>query len=229
MSDFGAVKRRRPSGGGAARGFQQKNLPIDRSRKEYFRQPVYDRISLGTSLTGAFKWFTNPIGASQTVIRYETAAAVAKSLRDTNLVNAGVDQSKDYAFYGIGCALIPKTHNPASQTYARSVRSDKDLIKEGGYLTLTLMGTKRVLELPMIMLPEMNAEQGVSATTTASTFYGGPSFSKNFYPLVNRDGEPMAIPAGTSFGVEGVWDGTITLGQEFDMVIMFDADVRRPT
>jgi len=206
-------------------GFQRINLPVDTNRAAQYRQGLFDRVNLATgSLTGTTRFFVNPIGSTVTLIRYETAGSVQKTARDTNLVTQGVDQSKSYSLAGVSMALIPAARTVLSTAVTNGIRRDKDNIREGGYLVFKVVTTPVVETLPLFAIPEMNAESGVSTTANDSTIYAGPA---PFGPMY-KFGDNVLIQSQTSFSVEVVWDGTITLGQSYDMVIYFHAAMRRP-
>lgn len=205
-------------------GFQRENLPVDFDRSSQYRQGLFDRVNLATSLTGTTRFFTNPVGATVTLIRYETSGSVQKTLRDTNLLTNGVDQSKTYSLAGVSMALIPAARTVLSTAATNGIRRDKDNIREGGYLTMKVINSQVIESLPLYAIPEMNAESGVATTANDSTVYAGPA---PFGPMF-KFGTEVLIPAGTTFQVEAIWDGTITLAQAFDMVIYFHAKMRRP-
>lgn len=224
MEDFGqgAIAPRR-------RGGFARNLAVDKSRLEYFRQPVWDRKNLAASLTGTISFFTIPKGQSDTLITFTGApASKQKTLRDTNLLNAGADYSKDYNFYGIACYIVPNAQGPAA-AFAENITSDMANILEGGALTMKLNGTKTIVEMATFLLPNLSAKVGASTTENISTVYSSAIQHKGFFPITTRSGNPQTVEKGTTFGVEITWDGTITLAQSYDMVIILDSDVRRPS
>jgi hypothetical protein len=199
------------------------NQVVDYKSQNKFRQPVYDRVNLSTSLTGEYPFFQNQIGASVTLIRYETAGANAKTKRDTNLQNQGSDNSRDYDIFGIAMALIPAARTVLATAVTRGIRRDKDNIKEGGYLNFKVVDTN-ILDIPLLLIPEINAESGVATTGNDATAWAGPAPAG---PMWNF-GESYKIPRGTTFTVTCKWDGTITLAQTFDMYIFLFANVYKP-
>jgi hypothetical protein len=202
---------------------QKGNDVVSYGSTNKFRQPVYDRVNLPTSLTGEVPFFTNQIGASVTLIRYETAGAVAKTKRDTNLANQGADNSREYEIMGIAMALIPNARTVLATAATRGIRRDKDNIKEGGWLNFKVVNTN-VLDIPLLLIPEINAESGVATTGNDATAWGGPAPAG---PMWNF-GESYRIPRGTNFSLTCKWDGTITLAQSFDMYLFLFANVYQP-
>lgn len=198
------------------------NQVVDYQQANKFRQPVYDRLNLSTSLTGEYPFFTQPIGSNVTLIRYETAGTNQKTKRDTNLQNQGADNAREYSVFGMAMALIPTARTVLATAATRGIRRDKDNIKEGGWVQFKIVDTT-VFEAPLLLIPEVNAEGGVSTTgndaTAFTTVQQGPMW--NF-------GEGHLIPRGTTFSVICKWDGTITLAQSFDMMIFLYANVVKP-
>lgn len=194
---------------------------------ETFRQPLYDRVNLPTSLTGDISFFTQPIGASVTLIRYQTAGANTKTYRDTNLTSAGVDTNRDFAIYGISMALIPESH-VVTGAQAVNIRKDKDVVKEGGSILIKTSASKEIIRIPLIMIPELNGEIGGSTTATSASVWGGSNNASKSYPLTDRTTKnPFMLPRNTSISVTMTFDGTLTLGQTFDCLVIFDASIQR--
>ena len=212
-----------PGGSGVTKGFQNSNMVVRPNDREIFHQPLYDRKNLAVSLSGDVSFFTIPVGAPDTLIRYETAASVNKTKRDTNLPSNGQDPSKDYAVFGVSMALIPAARTVAAVATTRGIRRDKDNIREGGWLNFKIID-KNLLDLPLILVPEINAEASVSTTGNDSTIFGGALWSSPMWSF----GEPILIPKATSFSIVCQWNGTITLAQTFDMYVILFAKVRRP-
>lgn len=199
---------------------------ITYKQMEYFRQPLYDRVNLGTSVSGDVNFFATPNGGSATLIRYQTAGSVTKTYRDTNLPSQGQDPNRDYAIYGLAIAIVPITHTPAAN--AVNIRVDKDVLKEGGSLLVKVSGSKEILRCPLIGIPELNAEMAASTTANNSSVFGGPVTPHRFYPMTTRDGRPWLLSKGTILQVSMTFDGTLTLQQNNDIYVWFDADIRRP-
>jgi hypothetical protein len=213
------------AGGNAGIGFQAQNQVVRPNDREIFHQPLYDRKQLSTTvtLTGEVTFFSTPVGSSDTLIRYETAASVAKTKRDTNLPSNGQDPSKDYAVFGVSMALIPNARTVLATAAANNIRRDKDNIREGGWLNFKIID-KNILDLPLLLVPEVNAEGGVSTTVNNGTIFAGPNSTSPMWSF----GEPIMIPKATSFSIKLTFDGSITTGQVFDCYIFLFAKVRRP-
>ena len=212
------------AGDSASRGFEQKSMVVRPNDREVFHQPLYDRKNLSTSLTGDVAFFTNPIGSAETLVRYETAASITKTKRDTNLPGNGQDASKDYSVFGLSVAFIPAARTVKDTATTDGIRRDKDNIREGGWLNFKIVD-KNICDIPLILIPELNGESGASSTRYGVSIYAGPSFAAPMWSF----GEPIQIPKATNFSVVCKWDGTITLSQSFDMYVIFFAKVRRPT
>jgi hypothetical protein len=207
----------------AITGFGAQNQVVRPNDREVFHQPLYDRKELSTTLTGEVSFFTVPVGSADTLIRYETSASVSKTKRDTNLTSNGQDPSKDYSVYGVAMALIPNARTVAATAATNGIRRDKDNIREGGWLNFKIID-KNILDIPLLLIPELNAEASVASTANNSTVMGAPTFNVPMWSF----GEPIQIPKATSFSVVCKWDGSLTLAQLFDMYIFFFAKVRRP-
>lgn len=207
------------------RGFGAGNAVLRAGDREIFRQPLYDRKNLvasATTLPASVSFFTKPSGDSDTLIRYQTAASVTKTKRDTNLPSNGQDPGRDYTLVGIGCSLIPLKRT-ASDTNAQNITSDKYVIKENGYLIFKIVD-KEILTLPLTLLPEVNPEGGASTTVTSSTAYGNSPAALPMWPF----GDRIMLPRGQNFNVSVYFDSG-TMQQAFDMAIYLFADMRRPT
>ena len=213
------------SAGGSGAGFAAQNQVVRPNDREIFHQPLYDRkeLSITTSLTGEVVFFSTPTGSPDTLIRYETAASVAKTKRDTNLSSNGQDPSKDYAVFGIAMALIPNTRTVLATASTNNIRRDKDNIREGGWLNFKIID-KNILDIPLLLIPEVNGEAGASTTVNNGTVFAGPNGAAPMWSF----GEPIMIPKATSFSIKLTFDGTITTQQVFDCYLFLFAKVRRP-
>ncbi len=201
--------------------FKNSNPIFDEKKQEIFVQPLYDRTNLSTSLTGTYLFFSVPKGGSATVIRFTTATATNKTIRDTNLPQAGADNNRDYLLYGLSMLLIPAAHTPGATT-AATIRSDKDYIREGGVLNFKI-GDKQILDSPLTFIPELNAESGASTTASGTTVYSGAQFSQPYMAF----GEEIPLNRGEVISMSVTWDSTITLSQSFDMMLVFASALRR--
>ncbi len=211
--------------GEAIAPYKKSSRVLDPLQKEFFRQPLYDRVNLGTSLTGDVNFFTTQNGGSATLIRYQTAASVTKTYRDTNLPSQSQDPNKDYMIYGIAMAIVALTRTPAANGV--NLRVDKDVIREGGALQIKIGGSKEIFRGPLILLPELNGESSGSTTANNSTVYGSPVYQHRYFPLTDRLGTPFLLEKGTILQCIMTFDGTLTLQQNCDMWLVFDADIRR--
>ncbi len=213
-----------PGGGGGVpvKGYGAQNQVIDPAQMNKFRQPLYDRLNLAAALSGDYRFFTNPIGQSVTLITYETAGARNKTKRDTILQTNGTDNSRDYSVHGIAMALIPNARTVVGTATTNGIRRDKDNIKEAGFLNFKVVDTN-IIDIPLLLIPEINAETAIASTANNATIMGGPA---PFGPMW-AFGEPYHIPKATAFSVTVTFD-TITLSQSFDMLLVFYATVLRP-
>jgi len=200
--------------------FKNASPISDPNRKEIFRQTVYDRMQLtasGTTLPASIKPFSVARGTSVSLIRGASVTTAAKTGRDTNLPQAGADNSRDYLLSGLSMALFPLAYNNAS------IRVDKNAIRDNGYLTFNI-GDKKILEIPLWQMPEMNSEASVSTTATNSTAFGGPIYPNSFVMF----GEEIPLNHGVDvIDMTITWDGTITTAQAFDIGLVFAATLRR--
>jgi hypothetical protein len=204
-----------------SQAFKKANQIFNPDNKEVFVQSLWDRVGLASSLTGTENFFSVQKGGSDTLITYRTAASKAKTLRDTNLPQSGADNNRDYLLFGLTMALFPLDHDPDT-TATKAIRADKDYIREGGYLIFKI-GDKQIMECPLIEIPELNSESAIASTASSSTIYGGPRFTS---PFKNFQ-EPIPLRRGDVINMTVTWDGTITLQQVFDMMLLFPALTRR--
>jgi hypothetical protein len=201
--------------------FRTANPISDPNRKEIFRQTVYDRINLSSSLTGTYTPFSVAKGTTVSLIRGGSVTSAAKTIRDTNLPQPGADNNRDYLLSGISMALMPVSYAAATSTTS-AIRVDKNQIREGGVMNFKI-GDKQIIDLPLWMIPELNAEGSVSTTGSGLTILGGPSYASQFFMF----GEDIPLMRSEVITMTLTWDGTITLSQSFDLAIVFAASLRR--
>jgi len=191
-------------------------------------QPLYDRKNLPTTLSGDIGFFSIPVSSPDTLIRYTTgqagaAGSISKTKRDTNLPSQGQDPNRGYSLAGVSMALIPAARTIKATAATNAIRAEKDTIREAGWLEWKIVDNK-VLEIPLIFIPELNGEGGIMSTASDITTFGGPQFPSKMWPF----GEPITINPGQQFTVVVHFDGSITLGQSYDMILAFFGQQKRP-
>lgn len=196
-----------------------QNIVLDRGRPEDFGQPLYDRANIATTVPSTITLFSVPIGQTATLIRASTAAAVAKTRRDTNMEQAGFIATRAYEVRGLALAIIHSDRDGAANA------EDRELIRDGGWLKFTVAGSKTILEIPLIAIPVINDFAAVATTATTTTINGLCGPKSPMYKLQPA----IALEAGTNFSVELSFDGTITLGATADIQLFMFSGMRRPT
>ncbi len=184
-------------------------------------QPLYDRANIATTVPSQVSFFSVPRGQSATLITATTAAAKTKSYRDTNLESANVVPTKLYKFVGLTIAFVHATTGAATNP------ADRDLVLSGGYLTFRIVD-KDILFLPLINIPVLNPVVAVSTTANATTMFasnpgGGQGIFMYRLPI------NVTLNPFENFSVVFVFDGTITLSNTLDMMVVMQGYQRRPT
>lgn len=196
-----------------------RNVVLDRARPEDFGQPLYDRANIATTLPATITLFSVPIGQSATLIRGATAAAVAKTRRDTNLEQAGFIATRAHEVRGLAFGIYHGTRNAATNA------ADRAIILDSGWLKFTVAGSKTILELPMSAIPLVNDMSAVATTVTATTINGLIGPRSPMYKL----NPPIALEAATNFNVELTFDGAPSISVTADIQLFMYGGMRRPT
>lgn len=200
-----------------AQGFrtQRAELPED------LWQPLYDRVNYATGGTSELGFFSTPRGQSATLITLNTAAAKVKTYRDTNMENANVVPTKMFKFVGISLAFIHATAN------AVTTIQDRTVIRDGGYLQFRIVD-KDVLFLPLVTIPEVNPIIATSSTVTNITMNsqaggGGSNVPMYKFPI------PITLNPYENFSMSVVFNGTVTVTNTLDVMVILQGYMRRPT
>lgn len=201
----------------AAQGYrtQRAELPED------LWQPLYDRVNYAAGGANTLSFFSIPRGQSATLITAGSAAAKAKTYRDTNMENAGVIPTKMFKFVGISWAMVHLT--PATPTNP----ADRDKLREGGYLHFRIVD-KDLLYLPLIAMPECNPQIAMSTTAATTTMIGGAGGGGANVPMYKLP-IPITLNPYENFSLALNWDGTVTLTNAVDVYVILHGYMRRPT
>lgn len=183
-------------------------------------QPLYDRVEYLAAGSAELGFFSQPLGATATLITGGVAAAKTKSYRDTNMQNSNVVPTKLFRFEGISLAYMHLTQNLATNL------ADREILRNGGYLRFRIVD-KDIINIPMISLPELNPVTTAATTVTATTMLGmsggGGRIAMYKLPI------PIVLNPYESFQITLTFDGSPTITNALDIVLMLQGYMRRPT
>lgn len=188
-------------------------------------QPQYDRVNIGTTVTGDYVLFANAKGASGiTLIRGAATASVTKTDRDTSMTNSGVLPSKEFTCMGVNWGMA----YASSATNLGTPAIDRRLVACNGYMRFRVVDAD-ILILPLIAIPCLNPIMAVAATFTSATdlaIYseacGGAGQAIYRLPV------PITIQKNNNFNVTLTFDGTTTLTTSSDIYVFLHSFTRRP-
>jgi len=196
------------------------------SRPEDLAQPLYDRVEYPVAGTSQLSFFSTQLGQAANLITAGATSSKVKTRRDTNLDTSGVVPTKLYQFIGISIVFIPlQTINTAAAT--AKIGDDIMRLKNGGWLDFKIID-KPILQLPLPLIPESNPIVSFSTTVNASTSLSGAQTGASPFPMY-KFGIPITLNPFESFSVTMNWDGTVTVNQEVDILLVLHAFMRRPT
>lgn len=145
--------------------------PVRPGKWEAVNEPLYDFQSIGTSVTGSYRFFSNPVGNS------------SKTLEDTNMVLSGqLPSGNKFQVRAIEVLLFPGV-NPSVATGAPAASdfvNDVWKIQKAGYLTLTILAKPYLQAGPVGQFPATK-RLDVSAALADSTTAGATQFSSVAY------------------------------------------------
>jgi len=195
-------------------------------RPEDLAQPLYDRVEYPVAGTSQLSFFSTQLGQAANLITAGATASKVKTRRDTNLDTSGVVPTKLYQFIGISIVFIPlQSVNTAAAT--GKIGDDIMRLKNGGWLDFKIID-KPILQLPLPLIPESNPHLAVSTTINASTSIATGQSGASPFPMY-KFGIPITLNPFESFAVTMNWDGTVTINQEVDILLVLHAFMRRPT
>ena len=192
---------------------------------EDLSQPLYDRVNYPAAGVGQLSFFSSPIGTSVTLIRAGATGTFAKTKRDTNLETQNVAPAKMFKLVGVSVAYIP-VQQAIGTANTGSIGDDIMRLKYGAAFEF-LIGDKRILDLPVHIIPESNPIQSVSTTITASSMISSGTVQGIPMPMYKFN-IPVTVNPYESFRANFVFDGTVTLVQTMDVQLIFHAFMRRP-
>jgi hypothetical protein len=191
-------------------------------RPEDLAQPLYDRVNYPVAGTSQISFFSTQLGQSATLITAGATGAKVKTRRDTNLDTSGVVPTKLYQFIGISINYIPLQSAATSATTGR-IGDDLTRIKNGSWLEFKIID-KPILQAPTVLIPEINPMlfNGGNGAIASGQIGGLP------FPMY-KFGIPITLNPFESFSVTMNFDGTVTVNQEYDILLVLHAFMRRPT
>lgn len=210
-----------PAGGGP-QPFDPRYAAIFGAETEDLYQPTWDRANYAAAGQFEVSFFAVPQGQSATLIRAAAAASVVKTVRDTNLQQAGILSTKSIDVRGISVHLIPLQHAIAGAATPR-IGDDKAILYEGGFLELKVADKQR-LQLPLVLFKQLDPDFS-STTATTTTIMSAAGVGAGIYGLGD---DAIVIPANVGFTVRMQFDGNPPIGQTFDIVTMLHGWQRRP-
>ena len=196
------------------------------SRPEDLYQPLYDRVNYAAAGTTQISFFATQLGQQATLIRAGVAAAVNKTKRDTNLDTSGVIPTKLFQFIGISLCYIP-LQQVSNAANTEAIGDDIMRLKYGGWIDFKIID-KPIIQIPNHMIPETNPITSAATTENVSTVFSSGAQSSVGVPMYKLP-IPITLNPFESFTVQMNFDGTVTLTQTFDIMMVFHAFMRRPT
>jgi len=193
-------------------------------RPEDLSQPLYDRVEYPKAGTSQISFFSTQLGQSANLITAGATASKVKTKRDTNLDTSGVVPTKLYQFIGISVVYIPLQQTYTAAATA-SIGDDIMRLKYGGWLDFKIID-KPILQTPLALITESNPITALSTTVNASTAIG--TGQSGFSPMY-KFGIPITLNPFESFSIVMNFDGTVTVNQEIDILLILHAFMRRPT
>ncbi len=156
------------------------------------------------------------------MIRAGVAAAVIKTIRDTNLTQPGVVPSKAFEIHGISVDFIP-LQQAVGVAATASIGDDTKRLIDGGVLTFQIVD-KPYENLPLPLVTKSRVS--FSTTLNASTAVGGIGGAgvEDYYWLR----VPLVLEPYQNFSAWMQHDGSPPLVQTFDMLLTLHGFTRRP-
>jgi hypothetical protein len=193
-------------------------------RPEDLSQPLYDRVEYPKAGTSQISFFSTQLGQSANLITAGATASKVKTRRDTNLDTSGVVPTKLYQFIGLSIVYIPLQQVYTTAATA-SIADDIMRLKYGGWLDFKIID-KPILQTPLALITESNPINALSTTVNAATMIG--TGQSGFSPMY-KFGIPITLNPFESFSIVMNFDGTVSLNQEVDILLILHAFMRRPT
>ena len=199
-----------------------------REQPEDIWQPVYDRVNYAS--TGAFEliFFSQPIGASVTLLLPNSApAAKVKTRRDTNLEQQGVIPTKAYKIHGFSLTIVPQQQLIGGANTPNIV-DDVLRLLYGGFMEFRIVD-KPYIYLPLHKIPATGQLRGAVATTaTATTMVSAPGGGTGAPRDIYWIGVPLTLDPYQNFSLRMQFDGSPALSQSYDLQFFFEGYMRRP-
>lgn len=186
-------------------------------------QPLYDRMHYPATGASQISFFSVPKGQSTTLIRNGSASTFSKTSRDTNIDTANVIPTKMFKFVGISLGFCHLTAG------AKTNPSDRDEIREGGWFEFKIVD-KKILELPLICIPELNpfnvgSLAGSASEATILGQAGGGGLNAYMYKLA----VPITLNPYENFSFIMYFDGPPAIQNAVDIYVILHGFMRRPT
>jgi hypothetical protein len=207
---------------GPPRPFDPSFSAVQGQVTETIYQPQWDRVNYPAAGVATLSFFGNPIGASVTLISAGATATISKSLRDTSLVQGGVLSTKALDIRALSIHLIAVQHAVAGANTPRVV-DDALTIFEAGSLEFKIVDKPR-LQLPLA--PFRNLDPLAPATTANAVTMPAPGSVGGAVWGLGDDA--IVVPANTTIQFTMNFQGSPSVAQAYDILVMLHAYTRRP-
>lgn len=199
-----------------------RKYSVTQGGKEVILQPFYDRVNLATATPASVSLFSQPIGASVTLIRAGATATVTKTPRDTNLRTSGVIQDKSIDVRAIQFILVP-LQQAAAGGATNDISDDKATLYAHGWFEI-VPGSKSRLQMSLLPFkffdPDFMSTTATTTTTWSAAGVGGM--------MLSLGEDAILIERGIPFAFTVYFDGAPTLVQSFDLQAYLWAYAERP-
>jgi hypothetical protein len=180
-------------------------------------------------------FYSTPQGQTAILITGIAAAALkVKDFRDTNMQNANVVPTKMFKFMGISLGFvnqIPGTVGSGAQGVVgvASDAADRDRLRQNAWLDFTIVD-KRIIDLPLMCIPEVNPFVVAATTVTNATILGTAGGGGQNVPMYKLP-IPITLNPYENFSVTINLSAAVALSgaNSMDVYVILQGFMRRPT
>ena len=198
-------------------------------------QPLYDRVNYAAAGATQLAFFSTPQGQNATLITgIGAAAAKVKDYRDTNMMNSNVVPTKMFKFMGISLAYINQIPGTVGSGVAPAVgvasdAADRDRVRNNAWFNFTIVD-KRIIDLPLVCIPEVNPLTVASTTVTNATILGSAGGGGANVPMYKLP-IPITLNPYENFSVTINLSAAVALSgaNSMDIYVIMQGFMRRPT
>ena len=198
-------------------------------KPEIIFQPLFDRVQYPAAGVASLNFFSNVKGSTQTLNVGGTSTSThIKSLRDTNMEQAGVMSSKGFIAYGISMAYLPLSTG-VTATAMVNYMDDVQKIIFGSYIEMKFID-KAYLQIPLTCIPSHMSFKGALATTSNNVNMIGAGGLGNGIPQQPFSFDPpYLIAPNETFSVTLTSDATaLSTSNPIDIQMMLWGYMLRP-